>query len=494
MSAAVDPAEGPPPAPGPDTVITIDGPAGVGKSTTARFLAERYGLVYVDTGAMYRALTLAARRAGVAPDRGAALAELLRGARLELRPGRREAQVLWNGVDVSREIRTPEIDAGVSAVSAHAEVRRVMAARQRELGRRGGVVVEGRDIGSVVFPLAEVKIYLDASLEARTRRRLRQYGKRGREVDAEATARELADRDRRDSSRRSSPLTIPPDAVVLDSSDWSLEVQRRRVCAAVAGRLAQERPPVPARRDLPAKYRLAYAVMAAGGAFFGLRVHDRHRLEAAPPGTILAANHVSWWDPPIVGATFWRARVRTLAKAELFRPPPAGALFRWLDAVPIERSGYDHRAFDTAAAALRGGDDVFIFPEGTRRPVGEPGPVRAGLGILVQRTGAPFLPIFVRGTCALRPGGSQLSPLEVSFGPLVRPRALPALRERHEERQISALLARFFEAVLREMQARSWDRRPRTAWEEALGRRQAPRLRERQRRLFGPRAGGASGP
>ena len=157
------------------TVIAIDGPSGSGKSTTARALAERFGLIYVDTGAMYRALTRAALDAGIDTGDSGSLTALLREADLRLRTTKRETEVFWNGRDISAAIRTPEVESNVSAVSAHHAVRGLMVERQREYGRSCGVVMEGRDIGSVVFPLATVKIYLDASIEARVERRWHQH-------------------------------------------------------------------------------------------------------------------------------------------------------------------------------------------------------------------------------------------------------------------------------------------------------------------------------
>ena len=162
----------------PDAVIAVDGPAGSGKSTTAKALAERFDLLYIDTGAMYRALTLAGLRQRLDLADAVRMEALLEEADLELLPGRGEVLVRWNGQDVSQAIRTPEVDAAVSLVSSHPGVRRVLVRRQQEWGRRGGVVMEGRDIGSVVFPLATAKIFLSASLEARVQRRVRQYRQR----------------------------------------------------------------------------------------------------------------------------------------------------------------------------------------------------------------------------------------------------------------------------------------------------------------------------
>jgi cytidylate kinase len=220
-------------------IIALDGPAGSGKSTQARALAERLGYRYLDTGAMYRSVALAARRAGVGPEDGAALGALLERISIVLEASPEGPRVLLDGADVSAEIRTPEISRVVSGYASRPEVRMAMVRLQREQGRDGGLVAEGRDIGSVVFPDAEVKFYVEASLEERARRRLRDFG--ADESDTERLEEVLADianRDSVDTGREHSPLLVAEDAVRIDTTgltvDEVLEIMLARV-AEVTG-------------------------------------------------------------------------------------------------------------------------------------------------------------------------------------------------------------------------------------------------------------------
>jgi len=202
-------------------VVTIDGPAGAGKSSAARALATRLGFAHVDTGAMYRAVGVLAQEQGIGLDDDDALARALSGWRFEVDPAR--GAIVVDGRDLSTVIRRPDAGELASRVSTRPVVRERLVALQRQLGAAGGVVMEGRDIGTVVFPDALVKLYLTASPAVRAERRARELRALGEQVDEAALARDLAERDRRDAGRSHSPLRPAPDAVVLDTTSLTLD-------------------------------------------------------------------------------------------------------------------------------------------------------------------------------------------------------------------------------------------------------------------------------
>ena len=204
-------------------VVTIDGPAGAGKSTVARMLAHRLGYRLLDTGAIYRTLALAAERGAIGWGDGPALAALALVLPIEFQFEGEQNRVLLQGVDVSSSIRTPEISIGASQVSAHPEVRAALLDVQRRLGAGGGVVVEGRDTGTVVFPNAGAKFFLTASDEVRARRRVEELRAAGTNVEFETTLRDMQVRDRRDTERTVAPMIAAADAIRVDSSDRPIE-------------------------------------------------------------------------------------------------------------------------------------------------------------------------------------------------------------------------------------------------------------------------------
>ena len=203
-------------------VIAIDGPAGSGKSTIAARLAKKLGYVNLESGAMYRALALKAMEQQVSLDDGEALRQLANSAQIELEPRGEGNRVLLDGRDVSQRIRDADVTAAASRVSIHPQVREVMVKRQRALGLGGGVVMEGRDIGTAVFPNADVKIFLDAEESVRAERRVVQVGLRSAE-DTQRVMAELAARDQRDRTRSASPLVAAPDAVHIDTTHKSID-------------------------------------------------------------------------------------------------------------------------------------------------------------------------------------------------------------------------------------------------------------------------------
>ncbi len=200
-------------------IITIDGPAGAGKSTVSKELARRLGYTYLDTGAMYRAVAWAARQKGVDAGDEKALAELCN----DLKLGFQGDRILVNGEDVSSFIRTPEMDGLSSAVSRVAVVREYLTGMQRELGRQGQLVAEGRDMGTVVFPQAAHKFFLSASAGERARRRKMQMENQGEQVAYEEILAQIEARDLADSTRSIAPLQAAPDCIVIDSSDLTVE-------------------------------------------------------------------------------------------------------------------------------------------------------------------------------------------------------------------------------------------------------------------------------
>jgi cytidylate kinase len=204
-------------------IVAIDGPSGAGKSTAARMLARELGYLYIDTGALYRAIGWKAAKEGVKPVEGPELQALCDGTTVELRNAGDGLGVYVDGVDVTGLIRTPEMSMMASAVSAQPCVRKRLLELQRSMGRQGGVVLEGRDIGTVVFPEAEAKFYLDADVNERARRRYEELRAKGESADLQRTVDEVVERDYNDSHRDIAPLMKAGDAIVVDSSSMTAE-------------------------------------------------------------------------------------------------------------------------------------------------------------------------------------------------------------------------------------------------------------------------------
>ncbi len=224
-------------------VVTIDGPAAAGKSTTARALAERLGVRVLDTGAFYRAVALRALRDGVPLEDAGAVHAAASASRIDFAGSPSRAHVFLDGADVTEAIRTPEVSEAASRVAAVPEVRRLLVSWQRAMAEAGPLVGEGRDLGTVVFPAADVKLFLDADLETRAQRRCRELQARGIAVALDAVREDLARRDQRDRTRSESPLRPAAGATVVDTSGMSLDEQ---VEAALAVVRAHPRCPEPA--------------------------------------------------------------------------------------------------------------------------------------------------------------------------------------------------------------------------------------------------------
>jgi len=210
-------------------VIAIDGPASSGKSTTAKLVARRLGFVYLDTGAMYRAITLKALRKGINPQDEKELTEIARNSKLDLIDEKGTNKVFLDEEDVTELIREPRINRAVSLVSVHKGVRIALVSKQKELGKKHNLVAEGRDTTTVVFPDATLKVYLDCDLKERAKRRMLEFKGKGMKTTLEEQEKELSRRDRIDSKREESPLKKDPEAVIVDTTDLTIEEQVDKV-------------------------------------------------------------------------------------------------------------------------------------------------------------------------------------------------------------------------------------------------------------------------
>ncbi len=412
-------------------VVAIDGPAGAGKSATARGVAERLGLVHVDSGAMYRAVAWLAQREGVSLDSEPALLRILAKVRLEAdRTGLR-----INGEPVEPHIRNAEAGDAASRVAVHADLRRRLVALQRRMAPATGLVMEGRDIGTVVFPKADLKIFLTASVEARAHRRFDELRSRGESADLVQIEAAIRERDLRDTARAVSPLVPAPDAIPLDTTGMTLTEQIDLACHWVASaRLG------PGRRS--AFYAFGrWVVMGFAGIFLRTRVVGREHIPRGGP-LIVACNHISFWDPPLVGA--WVPRpLHYLAKQELFENKLFGAMLTGYNCIPIQRGPQARSALRGAERVLGRGGAVVIFPEGTRSKTGDLLPPRAGISHLAAVARAPVVPARITGSNQIRRSMLRQVEIRLTFGaPLMVP--LGAAESREEG---TAFARRVMEAI-----------------------------------------------
>lgn len=430
-------------------VVALDGPASSGKSSVGAAAAERLRYRFVDTGLLYRAVTWLALHRGIAPEDPAALVALVPEISLLDDGGGRLAHVAVDGVDRTEEVRGPDVDVAVSDYSSVAELRAALLEWQRELAADGRMIMAGRDIGTVVLQDADLKIFLDASVEERARRRAEQRGVEPGTPEAEEILDELRRRDLLDSSRETAPLRKAADATVINTEgntfEMTVSVVVNTIRRAAAERAEAERahakpapavrPEAPAEAARPRRDRQARAarrpirptpVATKLGVWIRLgsavirwivRAIVRLRIEgdlAALPKQgplIVAANHASSADPPLIGAFLNQILGRPLnwlGKRELVEFPLTGWAFRMAGIHPVDRDAADLEAFRTAMRILEAGHVLAVFPEGTRSHDGALQRVREGVGMLALRGGAKVLPVAVIDSDHLWPRGKLL--------------------------------------------------------------------------------------
>ena len=390
-------------------ILAIDGPAGAGKSVTARAVAERLGLRHVDSGAMYRAVGWLARSKGVPLDDEKALLALLDKVRLEAALDGLHA----DGEAVEPHIRTAEAGEAASRVAVHTKLRERLVKLQRSLAAPPGLVMEGRDIGTVVFPKADLKLFLTASVEARAERRYAELLARGEPADRGAIEAMIRDRDRRDEERAASPLKPAPDAFPLDTTRLTQEAQ-----IDLAAHWARTAMAGPGRMTAIFRFGHDFA-MWFGRIGIHSRIEGLEHIPAKGP-VIVACNHISFWDPPLVGSAIPRV-IHFIAKAELFQNRLFGALIRSYNSIPMHRGPQARRGLRGAEEVLLNGGAVLIFPEGTRSKTSEFLPPKAGITRLAAATRAVVVPARITGSRQIRRSMRRKVLIRIAYGQPMMP-------------------------------------------------------------------------
>ncbi len=380
--------------------IAIDGPAASGKSTMARAIASRLGIIMVNSGAMYRAVTWKILSEGIDPKSTPAVVSMLNDIEITCGDDGLVSTILIDGVNPEAYLRNSEINENVSVVSAIPEVREKLVSLQRDYLKRTHVVMEGRDIGSVVFPETPFKIYIDADPEVRNRRR---------SGDGEEDS--VAKRDAADSSRKTAPLKIADGATVLDTSKLTIE----GAIEAAIEILHKQGFPIPQAANFDEseepqnmmRWIYWFGWLLFGAAYrtlFGLRIIGRENLILSGP-VLVASNHQSFLDPPLIG-NLYQTEMVFFARKTLFVSGGKWLFPKW-NAIPIDQEKPDMSSMKTVIRKLKEGWRVLVFPEGARTLDGEIGPAAPGIGMIAAKAGVPIQPVRIFGADKALPRGSS---------------------------------------------------------------------------------------
>lgn len=386
--------------------IAIDGPGGAGKSSLAKEVAKALGIIYVDTGALYRTIGLYMLKHGIDPSDADKVIPALDEFSLELAFANGKQTILLNGVDFGDSIRTPEVSMAASAVSAIPAVREYLLNTQRDTAKKNSVIMDGRDIGTVILPDAEVKIFLTATPQARAKRRYEELIARGQDVTYEQVYKEMVERDTNDSTRAVAPCVPAKDAVILDNSRLTPKKTVKKVLSIISKK----------QKKLMKKngYMRTRAILAPlVNLFTKIEVTGAENIPATG-GYLLCSNHIAKRDVVMLGIACPR-QIKFIAKKELFSIPVLSSIMRAFGAVGLDRGGTDVAALRTSVDLLKGGDIVAIFPQGHRYPKVNPAktPTKSGAGLIAYRAKCPVIPV-----CILTRGNKYrlFQKVEVIFG------------------------------------------------------------------------------
>ena len=378
-------------------IVAVDGPAGSGKGTITEILAKKLNLTSIDTGAMYRCVTLAIIRNNIELDNLDKINELLDNINIELIKEDNKQIVKLDGEDVSKEIRENPVNKMVSKVSEIKEIRTKMVELQRKMAETEDVIMEGRDITTVVFPNADVKIYLDAELEARAKRRFVQNQKRNIQCTYEEVLEDMRQRDEIDKNKEIGALKIADDAIVIDSTNLTQKQVVKKIQKLIKKeKKVKKLEPKIVRSIVKSFLRGLYKI------FYKVEIIGEENKEKAAQngGFIICANHINYLDAVAV-VVFSKEKVRFIAKHDLGRIGILRWLERLFDVIPIKRNTQDLEAMKRCMKALKNNEILAIFPEGTRNGMEKNGKAKNGAAFMAIKTGKQVVPVGISGTFKL---------------------------------------------------------------------------------------------
>lgn len=383
-------------------VVAIDGPAGSGKGSITKIVAEKLNLECIDTGAMYRCIALDMINKNIKLDELDKIQELLKNVDIKFED--ENQKVLLNGNDVTKEIRSIEVTKLVSEVAKIKEIRLKLVEIQRKIARDKNIIMEGRDITTVVFPNANVKIYLDADVEERAKRRFKQNQEKNIKSTYEEILEAMKQRDENDKNRELGALKVAEDAIVLDSTNMTIKQVTKQIIKIIKKQQKQEEIDKNVYKETPdtafKRFRLKLTKTIVYYGFYKLvyRIKKVNEQNIPEEGSyIICANHVNMLDALAVVCGCKR-KVRFICKESMFKNKALGWALKLSDTIPINRDKNDIESMKRSIKALKNGDILGVFPEGTRKGMEKNLKAKSGAAFFSLKTGTKVIPLGIQGS------------------------------------------------------------------------------------------------
>ena len=382
-------------------IVAIDGPAGTGKGTVTEILSKKFNLINIDTGATYRCVTLDMLNKGIKLEELDKIKELLKNLQIELKVEKGKQLVFLNGKEVTKEIRSKEVSGMVSQVSSIKEVRLSMVDLQRKMAEGKNVIMEGRDIGTYVFPTADVKIYLDADLEERAKRRFKQNVEKGLTMSYVEVIDNIKKRDENDKQKEIGALKVAKDAEVIDSTSMSINEVVREISSIIKKKqkdIKMQEKIYRVRKETAWKKFVRKLVKVTLGVVY--RIAFRVKITGQVPDEgayVLCCNHINYLDAAAI-VLFNKRKVNFVAKEDLFQHGILMWLGHLFDVIPIKRDMQDINAMKRCLKVLKNGELLGIFPEGTRKGMEKNMKAKNGVAFMAMKAKVKVIPIGIHGT------------------------------------------------------------------------------------------------